>query len=55
LNAAGNYMVYGTGGGMQVDCSTTAQTVTNNTGCGGGASIGITAASGATAVLSQCN
>jgi hypothetical protein len=55
LNAAGNYMVYGAGGGMQVDCSTTAQTVTSSVGCGSGASIGITAASAATAVLSQCN
>ena len=41
LNAAGNQMVYGAGGGTQVDCSTTAQTVTKGPTCNGGASLGI--------------
>jgi len=41
LNAAGNEMVFGTGVGTQVNCATTAQTVTKGPTCTGGASLGI--------------
>jgi hypothetical protein len=55
LNAAGNQMVFGGGGGTQVDCSTTVQTVTKGPTCANGASLGIAAATTVTVSLSQCN
>jgi len=55
LNAAGNFMVFGGGGGTQVDCSTTMQTVTKGPTCTNGASLGIMGGTTATVTLSQCN
>ena len=53
MSAAGNQMVFGAGGGAQVDCSTTAQTVVKGT-CSAGNSLG-TAGGTVTVTLSQCN
>ncbi len=55
LAAAGNVMTYGTGSGTQVDCSTTAQTVTKGPTCTGGASLGIGGTTTVTVSLNMCN
>jgi hypothetical protein len=54
LNAAGNYLVFGTGGTSQVDCSATSQTVTKGT-CTGGNSLGVANGTTVTVALNQCN
>jgi len=57
LNAAGNFMAYGGGGGMLVNCSTTAQTVTKAANCnaGAGQSMALGGGTSVTVTLSQCN
>jgi Cys-rich repeat protein len=54
LGAAGNMMVYGTGSGMQVDCSATAQTVIQGN-CTSGNSLGIQGGTSVTVLLNMCN
>ena len=55
LGVAGNMMVYGGGSGMQVDCSTTAQTITKGPTCVNGASLGVGATTNVTVLLNMCN
>jgi len=49
--------VFGGGGGTQVNCATTAQTVTKGPTCNAanGSSLGINGGTNVTVVLSQCN
>jgi hypothetical protein len=55
LGAAGNLMVYGGGSGTQVDCATTAQTITKGPTCVNGASLGVATGTTVTVLLNMCN